>query len=220
MRRESDGENRRLREEMVRTQIASRGIDDPLVLRAMREVPRELMVRPEDIRYAFHDGPLSIGHGQTISQPYIVAYMTQELGLRPADRVLEIGTGCGYQTAVLAEIAAEVYTVEVVPELAEQARERLGSLGYANISFHVGDGTRGWPEHAPYDAIIVTAAPESVPEALKEQLADGGRLVLPVGAAMQHLVRIARRGDRFDEELLIAVRFVPLVGGPRRGGEE
>jgi protein-L-isoaspartate(D-aspartate) O-methyltransferase len=215
----NDLENRRQREEMVCTQIAARDIVDPLVLRAMREVPRERMVRPEDVRYAFHDGPLSIGHGQTISQPYIVAYMTQELSLRPADRVLEIGTGCGYQTAVLAEIAAEVFTVEVVPELAAQARERLEGLGYRNIAFHRGDGTRGWPEHAPYDAIIVTAAPERVPEALKEQLAEGGRLVLPIGAAMQYLVRIVHRGERFEEERLIAVRFVPLVGGGP-GGEQ
>jgi protein-L-isoaspartate(D-aspartate) O-methyltransferase len=209
----SNGEDRRQREEMVRTQIASRDIRDKRVLEAMRSVPRELMVRPEDRRFAFHDGPLSIGHGQTISQPYIVAYMTEELSLKPADRVLEIGTGCGYQTAVLAELAAEVFTVEVVPQLAEQARERLAGLGYSNIEYLIGDGTRGWPAHAPYDAIIVTAAPEAVPGALKEQLAEGGRLVLPVGGALQYLVRIVRRRDRFDEERLIAVRFVPLTGG-------
>ena len=204
------GENRGGREEMVRTQIAARGITDARVLEAMRKVPRELFVGPENRGAAFHDGPL--GHGQTISQPYIVAYMTELLDIGEGDRVLEIGTGCGYQTAVLAELAGLVCTVEIVPELAERARETLGGLGYTNIVFRTGDGRLGWPERAPFDAIIVTAAPASVPPALKEQLADGGRLVIPVGASTQFIHRIVRRGDGFDDEGLIAVRFVPLTG--------
>lgn len=211
-------EDRAGREEMVRTQLSARDITDEAVLRAMRAVPRELMVRSGDRRHAFQDGPLAIGAGQTISQPYIVAYMTQALALKPTDRVLEIGTGSGYQAAVLAEIAAEVFTVEIIPALAERARERLLALGYRNISFRSGDGGEGWPEEAPFDAIIVTAAPAAEPPQLLEQLADGGRMILPVGSTYQHLVRITRRGGRFEHENLIAVRFVPLTG--RAGGRE
>ena len=206
-------ENRGGREEMVRTQIASRDISDENVLAAMRVVPRELLVRPEDCRCAFFDGPLSIGCGQTISQPYIVAYMTELLGIGGGDRVLEIGTGSGYQTAVLAELAAVVYTVEIIPELSGQAQGALAAMGYSNIEFRAGDGCAGWPEEAPFDAIIVTAAPEHVPPALKEQLADGGRLVIPVGSSAQYIHRIIRRSDDFEDEGLIAVRFVPLTGG-------
>jgi len=206
-------ENRGGREEMVRTQIASRDISDRGVLDAMRKVPRELFVRPEDRRAAFHDGPLPIGCGQTISQPYIVAYMTELLGLGAGDRVLEIGTGCGYQTAVLAELAARVYTVEIIPELSGRARETLDAMGYSNIEFRTGDGRAGWPEEAPFDGIIVTAAPGEVPPALREQLAEGGRLVIPVGTLSQYIHRIVRRGGDFEDEGLLAVRFVPLTGG-------
>ena len=206
-------ENRDGREEMVRTQIVSRDISDEGVLAAMRKVPRELLVRPEDGRCAFYDGPLSIGCGQTISQPYIVAYMTELLGLGSGDRVLEIGTGSGYQTAILAELAAAVYTVEIIPELSGRAQRALAAMGYAGIEFRTGDGCDGWPDEAPFDAIIVTAAPENVPPALKEQLADGGRLVIPVGTSVQYIHRIVRRGDDFEDEGLIGVRFVPLTGG-------
>ena len=206
-------ENRDGREEMVRTQIVSRDISDEGVLAAMRKVPRELLVRPEDGRCAFYDGPLSIGCGQTISQPYIVAYMTELLGLGSGDRVLEIGTGSGYQTAILAELAAAVYTVEIIPELSGRAQRALAAMGYAGIEFRTGDGCDGWPDEAPFDAIVVTAAPESVPPALKEQLADGGRLVIPVGTSVQYIHRIVRRGDDFEDEGLIGVRFVPLTGG-------
>ncbi len=206
-------ENRDGREEMVRTQIVSRGISDEGVLAAMRKVPRELLVRTEDYRCAFYDGPLSIGCGQTISQPYIVAYMTELLGLGSGDRVLEIGTGSGYQTAILAELAAAVFTVEIIPELSERARGALAAMGYSNIEFRTGDGRDGWPEEAPFDAIIVTAAPEYMPPAMKEQLADGGRLVIPVGSSAQYIHRIVRRGDDFEDDGLIAVRFVPLTGG-------
>jgi protein-L-isoaspartate(D-aspartate) O-methyltransferase len=206
-------EDRGGREEMVRTQIASRDITDSGVLDAMRKVPRELFVRPEDRRAAFHDGPLPIGCGQTISQPYIVAYMTGLLGLGKRDRVLEIGTGCGYQTAVLAELADRVFTVEIIRELSERARETLGAMGYSNIEFRTGDGRAGWPEEAPFDGIIVTAAPGHVPPALQEQLAEGGRLVIPVGTMSQYIHRIVRRGGEYEDEGLLAVRFVPLTGG-------
>jgi protein-L-isoaspartate(D-aspartate) O-methyltransferase len=205
-------ENRGGREEMVRTQIASRDIVDEGVLSAMRKVPRELFVRPEDYRAAFQDGPLPIGCGQTISQPYIVAYMTELLCIRPGARVLEVGTGCGYQTAVLAELAEKVFTVEIIGELSVRARETLSAMGYSNIEFRTGDGRDGWPEEAPFDAIIVTAAPGQVPPALRDQLADGGRLVIPVGTSVQYMHRIVRRGDEFEDEGLIAVRFVPLTG--------
>jgi protein-L-isoaspartate(D-aspartate) O-methyltransferase len=206
-------ENRDGREEMVRTQIAARDISDIRVLAAMRKVPRELFVRPEDHRAAFLDGPLSIGCGQTISQHYIVAYMTELLELDQGGRVLEIGTGCGYQTAILAELAGMVYTVEIISELSLRARETLAGMGYSNIEFRTGDGRDGWPGEAHFDAIIVTAAPEQVPQALKDQLAEGGRLIIPFGTTAQYIHRIVRRGEEFDDEGLIAVRFVPLTGG-------
>ena len=198
---------------MVRTQIAARDISDERILAVMRKVPRELFVRPEDGQAAFYDGPMPIGYGQTISQPYIVAYMTDLLGLREGDRVLEIGTGCGYQTAVLAELAGRVHTIEIIPELSERARETLSARGYSNIDFRTGDGRDGWPEEAPFDAIIVTAAPGQVPPALEEQLAEGGRLVIPVGTSDQYIHRTVRRGGELEDEGLLAVRFVPLTGG-------
>lgn len=197
---------------MVASQIYGRGLKDERVLEAMRTVPREVFVRKDDQRLAFYDGPLSIGYGQTISQPYIVAYMTEMLNLVTDDRVLEVGTGSGYQTAVLAELAREVYTIECVEKLSLGAQEKLKELRYENITFRVGDGSLGWPEAAPFDAIIVTAAPEKMPETLIEQLAIGGRMIVPVGRFEQYLYRIVRKEDGFDKKVLIGVRFVPMVG--------
>jgi len=204
--------NRKRREEMVRTQIERRGVRDTRVLEAMRTVPREIYAGAEDLESAFHDGPLSIGCGQTISQPYIVAYMTEMLAIGPKDRVLEIGTGSGYQAAVLAELAAEVYTVEIVEELARAAETRLREQGYANIRFRTGDGSLGWTEEAPFDAIMITAAPERPPDALVAQLGEGGRMIVPVGSYEQQLVLLTRRGERIERRQLIGVRFVPMTG--------
>ncbi|MDP2915264.1 MAG: protein-L-isoaspartate(D-aspartate) O-methyltransferase [Candidatus Aminicenantes bacterium] len=200
-----------LREKMVEVQIAGRGIRDLKVLEAMRGVPRDAFV-PEDLKgLAYADEPLPIGHGQTISQPYIVAYMTDVLELKGGESVLEIGTGSGYQTAVLASIAKEVRTVETVAALSEGAQGLLNSLGFTNIRFKIGDGTFGWEEFAPYDAIMVTAAPAAIPKALKEQLRIGGRMIVPVGAEDQQLVLIRREETSFPETRLLPVRFVPLV---------
>jgi len=213
---DSDDALKKRREEMVSEQIASRGVRDRRVLEAMRKVPREVFVRPEDRDLAFYDGPLSIGHGQTISQPYIVAYMTEMLELKPTDRVLEVGTGSGYQTAVLAELARDVYTVEIVEPLAKRAREILDKLGYKNIHFRIGDGSEGWPEEAPFDAIMVTAAPSYVPDRLIEQLAEGGRMLVPVGAYEQYLELVEKEGGRTKRTRLIGVRFVPMRGKVER----
>jgi len=198
---------------MVAQQIARRGITDERVLEAMRKVPRERFVRDSDRNLAFYDGPLSIGCGQTISQPYIVAYMTDMLELGVGDRVLEIGTGSGYQTAVLAEIASEVYTIEIVEQLGSRARTILEELGYDNIHYRIGDGYEGWAEEAPFDAIIVTAAPPKLPDGLVAQLGDGGRMSVPVGRYDQLLVRIIRKGEEIREETMLPVRFVPMTGG-------
>jgi protein-L-isoaspartate(D-aspartate) O-methyltransferase len=202
-------------EAMVRDQIEARGVSDPRVLEAMRRVRRSLFV-PEVLRtHAYADEPLPIGQGQTISQPYIVAFMTEALGLRGAARVLEIGTGSGYQTAVLAELAAEVFSIEIAAVLAARARRLLEELGCRNVRFRTGDGASGWPEEAPFDAIIATAAPASVPPAWPAQLAPAGVLVLPVGVGAQSLIRVARRGTEWRQEYLLNVRFVPLTGGPQ-----
>jgi protein-L-isoaspartate(D-aspartate) O-methyltransferase len=209
--------NRRKREEMVRSQIARRSVHDERVLEAMRTVPRECFVEESDLEYAFFDGPLSIGYGQTISQPYIVAYMTEVLNIRSTDKVLEIGTGSGYQTAVLAELAAEVYTIEIVEELSLKAQERLREQGYGNIQFRAGDGSLGWAEAAPFDGIMITAAPDRAPEPLIAQLADGGRMVVPVGSYEQYLELVIRQGDTVERRRLIGVRFVPMTGKIRRG---
>jgi protein-L-isoaspartate(D-aspartate) O-methyltransferase len=199
--------------DMVRSQIEARGIRDPAVLAAMRRVPRERFVPDADRAFAYSDGPLSIGFGQTISQPYIVALMTELLRPHPGMRVLEIGTGSGYQTAVLAECAGEVYSVEIVPELSERAARLLRELGHANVHFRVGDGSFGWPEHAPYEGILAAAAPTAVPEALLDQLALGGRLILPVGAGEdQRLLRILRTRDGLQQDTVAPVRFVPMTG--------
>jgi len=208
---------RQLRERMVEQQIAARGIHNPLVLGALRRVPRHEFV-PTDWRdSAYGDWALPIGEGQTISQPYIVAFMTNAIDPGPDDRVLDIGTGSGYQAAVLAEIVREVYTIEINPVLAARARELLTRLGYKNIYFKVGDGRKGWPEMAPFDGIIVAAASEEVPAPLIEQLAPGGRLVMPVGGELlQHLVLIKKDDQGRTERQIVLpdVRFVPLLKGP------
>lgn len=202
-----------LREQMVETQIAKRGVRSRRVLEAMRAVPRHLFVPPEQERSAYDDHPLQIGFGQTISQPYMVAAMTELLDLRPEDRVLEIGTGSGYQTAILAMLAREVISIERHPVLSEQAADRLAGLGYDNAVVHCGDGTLGWPEAAPYDAILVTAGSPTVPRALKEQLTVGGRLVCPTGSRdVQRLIRIVRTETGFTEAHGISCIFVPLIG--------
>ena len=204
-----------LRERMVQRQIAGRGVHDHYTLEAMRRIPREEFVSGPMREFAYEDSPLPIGAGQTISQPYIVGLMIAEAQVRPGDRVLEIGAGSGYAAAVMAAIAAEVFTMERVPELADQARERFRALGYDNIEVRTGDGTCGWPEAAPFDAIIAAAGGPDVPEILLRQLAPGGRLVMPIGSArdQQHLVLVTRTGnDRFVRKELGAVRFVPLIG--------
>ena len=206
----------RARERMVEEQIEARGIKDSLVLAAMRKVPRHLFV-PERYRSeAYADHPLPIGYGQTISQPYIVAYMTEALRLKGGEKVLEIGTGSGYQAAVLAEIADSVFTIEIIPELAESARERLRRLGYKNIFVLCGDGYRGWPEHAPFDAIIVTAAPDHIPGPLVEQLKVGGRMVIPVGSVYQELFLVVKTERGVEKRSLLPVRFVPMTGEAQR----
>jgi protein-L-isoaspartate(D-aspartate) O-methyltransferase len=198
--------------------LRRQGISDKRVLDAIRRLDRAEFV-PEAVRSAAgQDSPLPIGHGQTISQPFIVAFMTQALELQPGERVLEIGTGSGYQTAVLAQLCGEVYSVEVVAELARPARERLERLGFGNIHFQIGDGTAGWPEAAPFDAILGTAAPERLPPALYQQLRPGGRLLLPVGPlhGVQELLRVTRplAGDEPRVEQLLDVRFVPMTSAP------
>jgi protein-L-isoaspartate(D-aspartate) O-methyltransferase len=204
---------------MVRWQIEARGIRDRRVLEAMRAVPRHRFVPGHVLGAAYRDSPLPIGQGQTISQPYIVAFMTTELELTGVEKVLEIGTGSGYQAAILSYLAEKVITVERLPILARDSAALLGELGYDNVRVIVGDGTLGWPEEAPYDAIIVTAAAPEVPAPLQWQLTDGGRLLAPVGPRWsQELVRVRRRGDAFHTETLMGVAFVPLIG--ERGWQE
>ena len=209
------------RSAMVRDQIASRGVRDARVLGAMRSVPRERFC-PEHVRAsALEDRALPVEAGQTISQPYIVAYMTEHLDVRPEHRVLELGTGTGYQTAILAQLCRRLYTVERLEVLADQARRQLADLGVSNVEFHVGDGTLGWAQHAPYDRIMVTAGAPTMPKPLVEQLAAGGKMVLPVGPRDdQRLVRVERRAGRVVEVPLIAVRFVKLIGRAGWGPEE
>lgn len=201
------------REAMVREQIVSRGVTDPAVLAALRRVPRHEFV-PEKLRpFAYQDHPLPIGEGQTISQPFIVAYMTELLRVKPGQRVLEIGTGSGYQAAVLAELGAEVHTIEIIEPLATSARSTLDRLGYKKITVRAGDGYSGWPEAAPFDGIIVTAAPSRVPQPLIDQLKPGGRLVVPEGAGEQDLVVYAKTaGGKLRREAVLPVRFVPMTG--------
>ncbi len=197
---------------MVRTQIEARGVKDTAVLRVMRTTPRHLFVPAPYQRFAYEDRPLPIGYGQTISQPYIVAVMTELLELTGKEKVLEIGTGSGYQAAILSQLADTVYTIEIIPELCRRARYRLQMLGYDNVVVVCGDGYKGLPDYAPFDRIIVTAAPPKIPEALIRQLKPGGIMVLPVGEYFQRLVRIRKHEDgTIEKEVLFPVRFVPMV---------
>ncbi len=197
---------------MVENQIKARGIKDEKVLEAMRKVPRHLFV-PKDLRnQAYEDHPIHIGYSQTISQPYIVAFMTELCELEKHSKVLEVGSGCGYQSAILAEICSAVFSIEIVCPLAERAKKTLNKLGYGNVIMKCGDGYSGWERAAPFDAIIVAAAPETIPQKLLDQLADGGKMIIPVGKYNQNLKKITRKGDEFIEEHILPVRFVPMTG--------
>jgi len=198
--------------QMVESQLKARGIKDPKILEVINKTPRHLFV-PENIRkYAYEDQPLDIGYGQTISQPYIVAFMTEAANLEPNAKVLEIGTGSGYQTAILAGLCKEVYTIEFIKELGTQAKKQFMELGYNNVHTRIGDGYKGWPEAAPFDVIIATAAPEELPTELIKQLKESGRLIVPVGGtSSQNLMRITRTKDGIKKEDLLSVRFVPMV---------
>jgi protein-L-isoaspartate(D-aspartate) O-methyltransferase len=211
---ESGTEQRRM--EMV-DQLRAYGIRDARILKAMAKIPRHRFI-PEaerSLRDSYADSPAPIGHGQTISQPYIVAYMTERLQLRPGEKVLEIGTGSGYQAAVLAEMGTEVYSIEIVPALADHARRTLAQEGYSAVRVRTGDGYLGWPEHAPFDAIIGTCAPDAVPPALVEQLREGGRMILPVGGGFQRLLLLRKRNGTVRTEEDLPVRFVPMVRAER-----
>jgi protein-L-isoaspartate(D-aspartate) O-methyltransferase len=198
---------------MVEQQIEARGISDPATLAALRTVPRHEFLPMRLRSEAYADYPLPIGHGQTISQPFIVAFMTEAIRPQPGERILEIGAGSGYQAAILAQMGAEVYTIEIVEPLAEMARQTLERLGYKNAHVKHGDGYRGWPEHAPFDAIIVTCAPDKIPAPLVEQLRDGGRMIIPVGSGMnQELVLLRKKGDKIEKQSVLPVRFVPMTG--------
>ncbi len=211
-----DSDFAKARDAMVASQIISRGVRDPKTLAALREVPRHLFVPARLAKQAYEDHPLPIGHGQTISQPYIVAFMTEALGLKGGETVLEVGAGSGYQSAVLSRIASKVFGIEIVEALALEAKERIASLGYANVEIRAGDGYLGWPEHAPSDAILVAAAAPRVPEPLKQQLKDGGRLIVPVGEYVQELIIVTRRGAAFEQRNVLAVQFVPMTGEIRK----
>ena len=200
------------REAMVRDQIAARGVSQPKVLEAMRVVPRHLFVPVEDRGAAYADYPLAIGEGQTISQPYVVALMTELLELRGGEKILEIGTGSGYHAAVMSRIADDIYSVEIIPELARRAARTLEAIGYDNVHVRQGDGYQGWPEHAPFDAIVLTAAPEQIPPPLLDQLKVGGRMVAPVGGFFQELKLIVKHHDGIETRSVEAVRFVPMTG--------
>ena len=205
------------RQRMVQQQLMARGIKDERVLAAMAKVPREEFV-PADARAAsYEDGPLPIGYDQTISQPYIVAFMTEQLRLSPTDHVLEVGTGSGYQAAILAELAGEVYTIEIVAPLAQSAEAALQRLGYKNVHVKVGDGYKGWPENAPFDAIIVTCAPDKVPQLLTDQLKESGRMIIPVGDRFaQQLYLLEKKNGQLKESVTLPVRFVPMAGEATR----
>jgi protein-L-isoaspartate(D-aspartate) O-methyltransferase len=206
------GDFKAMRVKMVETQIKARGVKDPRVLSALLKVERHRFVPEKYLNSAYSDQPLPIGEGQTISQPYIVALMTELLELKGNEKVLEIGTGSGYQAAILAELAKEVYTIEIIEPLASQARERLSALGYPNVKVKAGDGYLGWPEAAPFDAIIVTAAPDHIPKPLIEQLKEGGRMVVPVGTYTQELKKIVKRSGKMEAIDVIPVLFVPMTG--------
>ncbi len=207
-------EFRRQREQMVETQLKSRDIQDERVLEAMKKVPRHLFMPASVRQYAYIDSPVPIGQGQTISQPYIVGLMTQTVDPKPGDRALEVGTGSGYQAAVLGELVQEVYTIEIIPALAERAEKTLSEWGYDNVEVRQGDGYQGWPEQAPFDIILVTAAPEVIPQPLIDQLAEGGRLVVPVGAQgeIQTLTLLTKEQGEVKRTYITDVRFVPMTG--------
>ena len=208
------------RQAMVGTQIATREVRDARVLAAMRAVPRHEFVPAELRAQAYEDRPLPIGHGQTISQPYIVAFMTEQLALQPTHRVLEIGTGSGYQAAVLAKLVAEVFTIEIVEPLAQRAAADLARLGFKNVRVRAGDGYQGWPDAAPFDAIIVTCAPDHVPEPLVRQLKEGGRMVIPVGEfGAQQLCVLEKRGGKVEQRAVLPVMFVPMTGKAQGGAK-
>ncbi len=203
---------------MVRLQIEARGIKDPRVLNALRKVERHLFVPSEQASRAYDDYPLPIGYGQTISQPYIVAFMTEALGISPHEKVLEIGTGSGYQAAVLAELCDSVFTVEIVPALGERAGNLLTILGYKNVFVRIGDGYQGWARHAPYQAVIVTCSPTHIPLPLIEQLDEGGRMIIPVGPLhSQELVVLVKKKGKLTQKQVLPVRFVPMVNSEHQG---
>ena len=204
------------RDEMVDRQIVEKGVTDHAVIAAMRRVPRHRFIPHNESEDAYGDFPLAIGHKQTISQPYIVAYMTQALKLQPNEKVLEIGTGSGYQAAILGELGVKVFTIEIVKPLGEKAKETLVELGYSNVTVRIGDGYQGWPEESPFDAIILTAAPGHIPSPLLEQLAIGGRLILPVGDHRQRLVFIHRTAEGYQQTDLLPVAFVPMTGESKK----
>jgi protein-L-isoaspartate(D-aspartate) O-methyltransferase len=208
----SDKQLENLRVEMIERQIKARGVRDPLVLDAMLKVKRHQFVLPGQEGEAYEDAPLPIGEGQTISQPYIVALMTELARVSSKSKVLEIGTGSGYQAAILGEIAAEVYTIEILEGLGNKAKERLAQSGYKNVHVRIGDGYQGWPEEAPFDAVIVTAAPDHLPQPLLDQLKPDGRLVIPIGEYYQELEVITKTKDGVHREKIIPVRFVPMTG--------
>jgi protein-L-isoaspartate(D-aspartate) O-methyltransferase len=200
------------RDRMVETQIVAGGITDQKVIEAMRQVPRHRFMPDVESEDAYGDFPLPIGYEQTISQPFIVAYMTQALNLKPNDKVLEVGTGSGYQAAILAELASKIFTIEIVEPLAVRAKEILAELDYDNVVVRVGDGYQGWPEESPFDAIILTAAPKQIPSPLLEQLAVGGRLIVPVGDYPQRLLLVRRTEEGYQQKELLPVAFVPMTG--------
>ena len=209
-----------VRQRMVAEQVQRRGVKDPAVLMAMRKVPRDLFLPFDTRAQAYDDRAIPIGYNQTISQPYVVGFMTEALALAPGDRVLEIGTGSGYQTAILAELVKEVFTIEIIEPLGDRAAEMLASLGYRNIRRRIGDGYRGWEEASPFDAIIVTCSPDAIPQPLVDQLAEGGRMIIPVGprGEPQQLVLLRKIGGRLDERKVLPVVFVPMTGEAERHG--
>ena len=212
MEQQEDSSFQKKREQMVTEQIEARGVRDRLVLKAMKRVERHRFVPASLVHAAYNDEPLPIGYDQTISQPYIVALMTEAMQLKGGERVLEIGTGSGYQGAVLAELVDTVYTIEIIEPLGRRAESLLRTLNYSNVRCRIGDGYAGWPENAPFDAIIVTAAPPRIPEPLFEQLNEGGRMVIPVGTMFQELLLIRKVNGKMQKKRLIPVRFVPMVG--------